>query len=265
MSVWGDYEERISNAGGTIKNASYIREARIINNRIVNSLSFHSVTIDDVHQDVSIANSDNLNEKVIFSKPGEDLRLGGLVYWMNNHWLITEKDANTTLYTRAKLLQCNYLLKWVTDDDQIIEQWCVVEDGTKYLTGEYEDRNFIVTRGDSRIAITIAKNEFTAKLGRNNRFLIDDPDSKVKLAYILSKPLKFAGVYNEEGVYKFVLQEVVTTDFDNQELMIADYYKHFPKETEEGDEDNTQDIPEDNENESADTTNNSTNGKKVWI
>ena len=97
------------------------------------------------------------------------------------------------------------------------------------LTGEYEDRQFIVTRGDSRIAVTVARNKDTAKLGRQNRFLIDDPESKHMLAYALTKPLKFNSVYGENGVYKFVLQEVNTTDDDNQELAIADYYLHFPK------------------------------------
>lgn len=99
------------------------------------------------------------------------------------------------------------------------------------LTGEYEDRTFIVTRGDSRIAITIARNADTAKLGRLHRFLIDDPESGHMLAYALTKPLKFAGVYGEDGVYKFVMQEVNTTDDDNQELGIADYYIHFSHET----------------------------------
>lgn len=106
------------------------------------------------------------------------------------------------------------------------------------LTGEYEDRNFIVTRGDSRVAITIARNADTAKLGRLDRFLIDDPESEHKLAYALTKPLKFAGTYGKtteelNGVYKFVLQEVVTTDDDNEELGIADYYRHFLHEPDE--------------------------------
>lgn len=107
------------------------------------------------------------------------------------------------------------------------------------LTGEYEDRNFVVTRGDSRIAITIARNKDTAKLGRQNRFLIDDPESAHMLAYALTKPLKFSSVYGENGVYKFVLQEVNTTDDDNQELGIADYWLHFPR----GGGDSGQDDP----------------------
>ena len=96
------------------------------------------------------------------------------------------------------------------------------------LTGEYEDRNYIVTRGDSRISVTIARTEATAKLGREHRFLIDDPDTGFTLAYLLTKPLKMGWTYNNRGVYKFVMQEVQTTENDNVELGIADYYKHFP-------------------------------------
>lgn len=100
------------------------------------------------------------------------------------------------------------------------------------LTGEYEDRNFVITRGDTRLSVTIAINDDTAKLDREDRFLIDDSRSGVMLAYQLSKPYKLGNSFNGEGVYKFVLQEVTTTDYDNQELGIADYYKHFPRITE---------------------------------
>lgn len=55
------------------------------------------------------------------------------------------------------------------------------------------------------------------------------------LAYGLSKPLKLGGTFNNQGVYKFVLQEINSTVDDNHELRIADYYKHFPKETTGGD------------------------------
>lgn len=98
------------------------------------------------------------------------------------------------------------------------------------LTGEYEDRNFVVTRGDSRVALIISRNDETVKLGRDYRFLIDDPDSNQQIAYALTKPLKVGQVYNGKGVFGFVLQEVQTTSEDNLELGIADYYKHFGKD-----------------------------------
>lgn len=261
MSVWDTYGERLDVNGKTKRSATLKREVRRLNTKLPESLSYHTVTIFDsehgynitseemtraaIEQNVAIINSDNLDEKYIYSMPGEDIEQGSLVYWMDNYWLVNERDANTTVYTRAKLLQCNYLLRWVSDEDKICEQWCVVEDGTKYLTGLFEDRNFVVERGDSRIAVTIARTSETIKLNRTNRFLIDDPESSTLLAYTLSKPLKLGGSFNNKGVYKFVLQEVNSTINDNHELRIADYYKHFPKET-------TGDITSDT-------------GRKVWL
>ena len=248
MSVWDLYGNRTETRGKDKKEIMRIREERFVNRHIGDNLSYHSVTIDDTDRDVVIIASDNLNEKTILSLPGEDLLHGGLVHWMDNYWLITERDADTTLYTRAKMIQCNHLLKWVSDDDVIHEQWCIIEDGTKYLTGELEDRNFVVTRGDSRIAMTIARNEYTVKFNRENRFLIDDPDSEIKLAYQLTKPLKLGASFNEQGVFKFVLQEVTATGDDNNELGIADYYKHFPQnDSDESDKDEIN------------------SGKKVWL
>lgn len=268
MSAWDNYQERADVHGRTKRQTILRREIHDLNKRVPDTLSYHTVEIYGVahgynissntmsqymmDQNVAIINSDNLNEKYIFSLPGEDIQNGSLVHWMDQYWLVTERDANTTVYTKAKLLQCNYLLKWVSSSHEVIEQWCVVEDGTKYLTGEYEDRSFTVVRGDSRIAITIARNAQTAVLGRETRFLVDDELSPVKLAYTLSKPLKFNGVYNNEGVFKWVLQEVQTTDDDNQDLLIADYYKHFPRESEESTGETT-DAPEE------------TSGRRMWL
>ena len=111
-----------------------------------------------------------------------------------------------------------------------------------------KQRNFVITRGDSRIAVTIARNSKTVVLGRKNRFLIDDPDSQEKLSYLLTKPLKLGHTYNDHGIFKFVLQEVNSTEFDNMEDGIADYYKYYPKPAEE-----TYDVDEPAEE------------KKVWI
>lgn len=231
MSIWDTYKSRVCIQGSTKREAALIRTARRLSDRLPDSLSYHSVLINGEERLAVIDDSDNFNEKIMHSLPGEDFVCGELVEWANNHWLITEKDANTELRTKVKLLQCNHLLKWIDDDHEIHEQWCVVEDGTKYLTGEYEDRDFFVTRGDSRIAMTIGRNPDTIKFTRKNRFLIDDPESSEMNSYQLTKLLKAGKTYNNAGVYSFVLQEVVSTDNDNFELGIADYYLHFPKDT----------------------------------
>jgi hypothetical protein len=258
VSIWDSYESRIAASGLSKRESVLRRELHMLSAKLSDSLSFHSVKIDNATQEVAITNSDNLNEKTIYSLPSDVVKGGGLVSWMNNHWLIVECDANTEIYTKAKMRQCNHLLKWIDADGKTHEQWCIIEDGTKYLTGEYEDREFVVTRGDSRIAMTIARNEDTVKFCRESRFLIDDPESQEKLSYLLTKPLKVGMVYNTDGVYSFVLQEVVSTDDDNHELGIADYYKYFPKDPSPTQPDNEESIvdPENNIDE---------DGRQVWL
>lgn len=267
-NIWETYKERVRVVGDTVHDVALNREERMLKEKMPNSLSFQGITIDGVCQNLAVINSDNLNEKTLCSIPGEDIKLGGLVDWMNNFWLVTEKDANSTVYVKAKMTQCNHMLKWIDSDGVIHEQWCIVEDGTKYLTGEYEDRNFVVTRGDTRLSMTIARNEHTVKFCRRNRFLIDDTDAPMKLSYELTKPLKVGSTYKDEGVYKFVLQEVESTDMDNHELGIADYYKYFHKSTLE-DSGNQKDESNNNIGPGANTDGNEPQPeppkRKVWL
>lgn len=144
MSVWDTYLNRIETHGGTKRNATLVREQRLLLNKAKDSLSFHTVIVDGVPRSASVINSDNLNEKTMLSLPGEDFSCGGYVEWANDHWLITEKDANNEVYTKVKLLQCNFLLRWVDDKNIIHEQWCVIEDGTKLRVLVSAQRNLRV-------------------------------------------------------------------------------------------------------------------------
>lgn len=116
-----------------------------------------------------------------------------------------------------------------------------------------------MTRGDSRTAMRIAKNSYTSKFNRENRFLIDEDDTPHKLAFLLTKPFRKGMIFNGEGTYSFVLQEVTATKYDNHELGIADYYKYFPRGDEEEVEEST-DASDFVEKETGEDE-----GKKVWI
>lgn len=124
------------------------------------------------------------------------------------------------------------------------------------LTGEFDDRNFIATRGDTRLSMTISRTAETLKFNRTSRFIIDDPASGEQLAYALSKPLRMGSVYGEDGVFKFVMQEVVTTDDDNLDEHIADYYKHFPKDYS---------VSDDAGEVAGTETENEITGRKNWL
>lgn len=231
MSAWDIYQERALRRGTNRRDATLRREQSFLARKMPNSLSYHQLTIDGEPRSMAVINSDNLDQKTLCTLPGEDFRHGGLVHWMDNYWLITQRDANNEVYTRGTMRQCNYQLRWVADDGTIVERWCIVEDGTRYLTGDYSDRDFIVTRGDTRISVTLPRDEYTVKLNRRNRFLIDDWDSSSVLAYELTKPFKLGSSYGGNGVLAFVMQECNTEDSDNFELHIANYYDTFPRET----------------------------------
>ncbi len=252
MSAWDLYKARLSVLGETKRGTALQREKRYLAKKMPANLSYHKAIIDGEERNLAIINSDNLTQKTLCSLPGEKLPHGGIVEWMNNHWLITELDANNEVYSKGIMEQCNYLLKWIIDDGTIIERWCIVEDGTKYLTGEYGDNDFILTRGDTRISVTLPLDEYTVKLNRQNRFLIDSYKSPNVLAYTLTKPFKLGGSFGDAGVVTFVMQECNTEDTDNLELHIANYYKYYPR-------DNISENPTEPDEQPDDTK------KKVWL
>ena len=151
--IWDTYANRVTVRGSSIRSDTLEREKSRLKHMLQDSLSYHNVyfytdsniiktesesgkiTDNRIYQNIAIINSDNLDEKYVYSLPDEDVQLGDLFYWSDNYWLITERDANSEVYTRAKALQCNYLLKWIEVIDgepTIMEQWCYVEDGTKF-------------------------------------------------------------------------------------------------------------------------------------
>lgn len=102
------------------------------------------------------------------------------------------------------------------------------------LTGELNDSRFIISRGDSRIAITLPRDSETIRLNRESRFLVDDYGSPTVLAYRLTKPFKLSDANFNRGVFTFVLAECAVEETDNLELHIPNYYKHFPRDGEDG-------------------------------
>lgn len=229
MGVWDIYTDRVTAKGRTKMESAILREKGRINRHIVDNPSYQECIVDGVDRVCTILNSDNFNEKTIISMPDEDLRHGALVEWMDNKWLIVERDPNTTMYTKCMMKQCNYFLKWVDREGNVCGQWAIISDGTKYLTGELEDRDFIATRGDTRLSVVVSRTEDTLKLDRTTRFIIDDPDCHEHLAYVLTKPLRMGSTYNKDGVFNMVVQEVETTDDDDLEQLVADYYKYHPR------------------------------------
>lgn len=263
MSAWDTYKARMNVNGSTGRERALKHTQSFISQKITDSLSYHTVMIDGLEQNVTILNQrEDMATKKICALPGETLVHGGLVDFADSKWLITELDANDEVYASGMMCRCNYLLKWLNRDGQVIEKWCVVEDGTKYLIGEQSEQ--VMTIGDARIAITIGKDADTVELSRGRRFLVDDMDSTTVLAYQITKSNKLFNIYDGKGVFRFILNEVNLTDDDNVSLRIADFYNWKPY------------VPLDNEHKDADITleeildaaeadEDDDDGKDVWL
>jgi len=232
MSVWDTYQARLDVKGGAPRTVALTREQQKLNRKLTSSLSYQSVLLDGKKRNLTIINSDSLDTKKILTLPGETILCGSLIEWADNYWLVTTLDPGHEVYTRATMQQCNYLLRWVDiEEEVVVERWCIVADGTKYLIGETLGRGAGngLALGDTRMFVSFARDEYTVKLGRKNRLIIDDYDAPTPIGYRITKPFKIGGVYNEQGVMSFIVTEENTTDDDNLELHIADYYKYFPK------------------------------------
>lgn len=232
MGAWDAYRDRMNEYGFTKRGMLNVHTKAALRRRMVDSLSWHTVTINGVDQEISVAHTQDMSEKKIFSMPDESLKHGGIVEFADNRWIVMEVDADNEIYQRGLMKQCNYVLKWIGADGKLREKWCIVEDGTKYLIGEKASQ--MMTVGDARIAVTVGKDEDTVELSRGMRFLIDDTDSEHVLAYQITKPNKLFNIYNNEGVFRFILTEVNLEDGDNTELRIADYANWTPHEETDG-------------------------------
>lgn len=227
MSGWASYRARMQVLGETRRESMLIRSRDVLLRKAKDSLACHLVTINGVEQYVTITHKQDLAIKRICALPGETLPHGGLVSFAGNIWLITELDADNEVYERGLMQQCNHQLRWINRAGELIEKWCIVEDGTKYLIGEKV--NQLMTIGDARIAVTIGKDPDTDELDRGMRFLVDDPDSKHPLAYQITKPNRFFNLYNGKGVYRYILNEVNLTADDDTELRVADLLSWKPE------------------------------------
>lgn len=229
MDGWSIYSEKMK-----MKREMWVDRTRdSITRRIVASPSFHVVKINGEEQSVSITNRTTHKEKRICSMPGETLKHGGIVEYSNGIWLITDVDYETEVYQRGLMQRCNHILRWISKTGELREKWCIVEDGTKYLIGERSED--IMTIGDSRIAVTIGKDDESLELSRGLRFLIDDVDVEHPTVYQITKTNRFFSTTNNEGVFRFILNEVVLTKDDNEKLRIADYSNWMPPRDLDGD------------------------------
>jgi len=172
---------------------------------------------------------DNDKVKQILTNIGI-LEYGVYVYYKDRYYLVTDVPGDNKFYGKAIMQQCNYLLKWVNDLGEIIEQWCLFKNVTKdYATGLSEGKQLIL--GIMTASLYLPKNAETIKLTMNDRLIIDDYEHAQLYHPSVYKITKLNLTQKNDlrnSLFIYTLEDAqFNIEKDNKKLMIADYYNRI--------------------------------------
>lgn len=170
---------------------------------------------------ISIARETYAYEKEFNIIDDVDIGYGDYFIWDGRWWMVVERDYDDELYIHGKMAQCNYCLRWQTEDGKIIERWCIVNNVSKYNNGVFQGKT--VNTLEATISVQLPSDEETLKIKRNKRFVMDmisdDP-----YVYEVTQRDVLTSQYGNSGTILLAMNQVTTNSAsDNYQEMIADY------------------------------------------
>lgn len=232
MINWALYEDRLQAHGVTPRERARNYAVNNIDTLMPNSVAYMTAEVvlpneeDRYDQDFAFLKSDDYAIKYICTRPGESITCGALINWMDHQWLVTDMDVDDDIYMKGTITKCNYMLNFTLPDGTEVSKPSYIRDVTKYLVGENEKK--MITVGDSRMSVTVAKDHDTDTIKRGTRFLIDDPDTEQKVAYEVTKVDRVTGILDGTGIYKFLVCETNVRESDNTVEMVPDNTSYTP-------------------------------------
>ena len=231
--AWEIYD-RLTTFDGTTTNErkSNKSKRKMLRYASTNGTCF-SVNINGAERSVLINSTNTMNKKSICSMPNEQFFLGDLIIWKGTYWLITEIEVSDFTYFRGVMERCTDKLRWINENGEEIERWCVADNMASNSEGI--TLNKIINLPRMVLDVKVSLDDETKKIRRGKRFLMDIDDEDPN-AYITTNRNIVTDVYEEDlmhGICKLVLsQEQRNEDDDNKDKMIADYNNFVPKESE---------------------------------
>ena len=136
-----------------------------------------------------------------------------------NRWLIVGR-SDEPQFVKYNILKCNWVLKWIIDGE-IHECLGVLRSRNSYNSGLWND--YLLSTPENQDSIWLPTNPDTQTVAYNMRFLISDNQIN-PIAWEVSKIEDL----NPQGVIKITMkQDLYDPKKDNNELMIADYWKNY--------------------------------------
>lgn len=231
-----EYYMKLQNAYSTKnkREKELVKVNRNANKHFDNTFDTQDVLVNEIPMQLMIIKDTDGNtyKKKIKSRHEDIIKLGDYVKWNNQIWMITLLDSDDKAWNRGYMYLCEILLRWQDDNGNIIERWGYSEDYTKYSMGE--SGNSTITVGDYQYGITLPVDEYTKKLTRENRFVVDFEGNYPPDTYRLTGKKGFISDYryfDKGGVFTITLSyeqfNKVTDKLvkleNNTEVWICDY------------------------------------------
>lgn len=232
-NAWEIYDKLINAEGTTTHERKSNRSKRKMLRYAQGNGTCFDVDINGETRSVLINSTNTMNKKTVCSMPDEQFYLGDLIIWNGTYWLITEIEVSDFTYFRGFMERCTDKLRWINENGEEIERWCVVDNMASNSEGI--TINKIINLPRMVLDVKVALDDETKKIRRGKRFLIDIDEDNPN-AYITTNRNIVTDVYEEDlshGICKLVLsQEQRNEDNDDKEKMIADYNNFVPSEGE---------------------------------
>ena len=239
MANWDLYMARLLAHGDTPRDRARNYAIYTIDSLMPASVAYRTALVilpndmGEYDQDFAFLKSDDYAIKYICTRPGESITCGAILDWCNHKWIVTDQDVDDDLYAKATITKSNYNLKFTLDSGAEVSKPAYIRDVTKYLVGETAKQ--MITIGSSRMSVTVAKDRDTDMIQRGTRFLIDDPDVGMKIAYQVTKIDRVTGILDGTGIYKFLVVETNVREGDDVIEMVPDNSVYVPDDdTESG-------------------------------
>lgn len=161
-------------------------------------------------------------QKDIIAYPGENFGIGDVVECYGAHWLITQKDPNTTLYCKGLMELCTLKLRWQNVKTlDIVECWAIIKN--PYSTNVDSGKAIETLYG--KYKIYVPRTPETLAVAPDKRFIIGvagDLPTVYKLTFPDPSSESYDGIGNGILIWNVVSDETQMVN-DNAELGIANY------------------------------------------
>lgn len=98
-------------------------------------------------------------------------KAGYYIKYKNRYWLIVGLVDDNSMYEKAVLKLCNWLMSWINENGKVIERWAFIESASQYNNGQRDNRQYVI-RTD-QLMICMPDDEECLLLDSGQRFIID--------------------------------------------------------------------------------------------